>query len=285
MSFKRVGKEIKIGNKKTEVLLLPFLFFIIVFMLIDIKKKRLIFLASYILLACLFVYLIKPVYLFSIIIVLVPPTVLNFIWLKKSKTKIFIFSLLTTLLFAPPVEVVARMANAWDVQSILPRLLGIAPLENILFAFLNFFWVLSFYEYFVDRDKEEKISKNFKWIIALYLVLLVIVTLLFFLAPELVGLNYHTLSIIILLIPGALIFYKKPSLLYKTIIPTLFFAFVFFVYEIVSLFIGSWWWPGSYLFPLNLGGNIFPLDDVIIWYFLSTPVLIGGYEFFVDDNK
>jgi hypothetical protein len=282
---KRQRKELlKKGSFKTSFLIL-FLFVTIIFMMSKNKKQKLIFLISYILLACLFVYLIKPVYLLSIIIVLVPPAVLNFIWLKKSKTKIFIFSLLTTLLFAPPVEVIARMANAWDVQSILPRLLGIAPLENILFAFLNFFWVLSFYEYFIDQDKSEKISKNFKWIIFLYLALLLIVTFLFFFAPELVGLNYHTLSIIILLVPGAIIFYRKPILLKKTVIPTLFFAFVFFVYEIVSLFIGSWWWPGSYLFPLNLGGHIFPLDDVIIWYFLSTPVLIGGYEFFVDDNK
>lgn len=26
----------------------------------------------------------------------------------------------------------------------------------------------------------------------------------------------------------------------------------------------------------------FPIDDVIIWYFLSTPVLIGGYEYFAN---
>jgi hypothetical protein len=254
-------------------------------MILKSKKQKLIFLTIYVILACALIYFWRPVYLLSILIVLVPPAVINFLWLKHSRGKVFWFSLLTTLLFAPPVEVMARVANAWDVQSILPRILGIAPLENILFAFLNFFWVLSFYEYFVDRDKKEVLSKNFKWIVYLYLMLLISVGILFFFFPSVVGVNYHILAIIILIIPGSLIFFKRPDLLRKTITPTLFFAFVFCVYEIISLLIGSWWWPGDYLFPLTIFGHIFPLDDVIIWYFLSTPVLIGGYEFFVDDYK
>jgi hypothetical protein len=49
--------------------------------------------------------------------------------------------------------------------------------------------------------------------------------------------------------------------------------------------IGSWFWPGEYLLNLNIFGLKMPLDDIIIWYFLSTPVLIAGYEYFVNDNK
>ncbi len=249
------------------------------------KRKRLILLGAYVLVACAAVYVFKPIYLFSIIIVLAPPAVINFFWLEKSRAKILLFSILTTLLFAPPVELAARLTNAWDVQSVLPRLLGIAPLENILFAFLNFFWVLCFYEYFVDRDTEAKISKRLKIIVLGYCLLAAAVFAGFFIDKNLISLNYHTLSLIILLIPGIIIFSFKPHLLKKLWLTTLFFALVFFVYEVVSLLIGSWWWPGNYLLPVNMFGRIFPLDDVIIWYLLSTPVLIGGYEFFVDDGK
>jgi hypothetical protein len=249
------------------------------------KRQRLIFLFAYVVLACILVYFWRPVYLVSIILVLVPPAVLNFLWLKKSRFKILLFSILTTLLFAPPVEMAARLADAWDVQSILPRLFGIAPLENILFAFLNFFWVLAFYEYFVDRDLKRRISKRFRFIILGYILLFLSVFSIFFIAPNLLAVNYVLLALIILLIPGVIMFYFNPKLLKKTWLPTVFFALVFFIYEVVSLIVGSWWWPGEYILPINLVGNIFPLDDVIIWYFLSTPVLIGGYEFFVDDNK
>lgn len=249
------------------------------------KRQRLLFLTAYILLACLLVYFLKPVYLLSIIIVLVPPAVINFLWLKKSRFKILLFSVLTTILFAPPVELAARLADAWDVQSILPRLFGIAPLENILFAFLNFFWVLVFYEYFVDKDLRRKISRRLRLIVLGYLLLFLLVFTIFFIAPNLLAVNYALLAIIILIIPGIVMFWFNPKLLKKTWLPTIFFAFVFFVYEVVSLLIGSWWWPGEYLLPVSLLGRVFPLDDVIIWYLLSTPVLIAGYEFFVDDNK
>jgi hypothetical protein len=54
---------------------------------------------------------------------------------------------------------------------------------------------------------------------------------------------------------------------------------------VVSLKIGSWWWPGEYIKTFIIFGKVFPLDDIIIWYLLSTITLIGGYEFFADNSK
>jgi len=93
------------------------------------------------------------------------------------------------------------------------------------------------------------------------------------------------MAVPVLIVPSAIIFIENPGLLKKTVVPTVFFAAVFFIYEIVSLKIGSWWWPGTYLLTFQLDGKVFPLDDVLIWYCLSTPALIGGYEFFADDWK
>lgn len=252
--------------------------------MLNTKKLRLIGLFVYILLACLVVYFLEPVYLLSIIIVLVPPAIVNFLWLKKSRQKILIFSIVSTFLFAFAIELSSRLANTWDVQSTLPRVLGIIPLENMLFAFLNIFWVLSFYEYFVDRETKN-ISKKFKYLVMMFLVFSLIIFGAYIYNPEIIAMNYFTTAIIILIIPSIIIFGKNPSILKKTLLPTLFFAFVFFVYEIVSLKIGSWWWPGEYLKTFIVFGKVFPLDDIIIWYFLSTITLIGGYEFFADNSK
>ncbi|MDD5749499.1 MAG: hypothetical protein PHO91_01805 [Patescibacteria group bacterium] len=253
-----------------------------------IKKAQGALLLLYVFLACLLVYFIKPLYFYSILIVLLPPATINFIWLKNknSRRNILIFSLLSALFFAPPVELVSRLANVWDVQSIFYRPFGYIPLENMLFAFLNFFWVLSFYKYFIKRDenKNAKISPRFKYLLLLYGLLNILVYSFYFYDKNLVSFNYWLMAIIVLFIPFVLIFSWRPKLLKKTIIPTIFFALVFFVYEIVSLLIGSWWWPGDYLWPITIAGHIFPLDDVLIWYFLSTPVLIGAYEVFVDEG-
>jgi hypothetical protein len=252
------------------------------------KKKdkiKIVGLLGYVLLACLVVYLWRPVYLVSILIVLLPPSLVNFFWLKESRKKVLFFSAATTLLFALPVELSARLADAWDVQSVLPRIFGIAPLENLLFAFLNFFWVLSFYEYFIDKDRSSKISKWFVRLIFIYCIISLGVFTFYFVDRQLITLSYHELALIILLLPGVILFYFRPKLLKKVWLPTVFFALVFFVYEVVSLLVGSWWWPGDYLLSISILGHTFPLDDVIIWYILSTPVLIAGYEFFADDKK
>ncbi len=237
----------------------------------------------YVVLACAIVYIFKPLYIWSILIVLLPPSLANFFWLKGSRHRVFVFSVITVLIFAPPVEMIARLADAWDVQSTLPRLFGIAPLENMVFAFFNFFWALSFYEYFTAGDKAGKMGPRFRYLLLLYCCLFIGTFSLFFVNKNVIAANYAVLSLIILVIPALFIFYYRPHILKRVWLTTFFFAAVFFIYEVVSLMVGSWWWPGQYLFPVQLAGRTFPLDDVIIWYFLSTPVLIGGYEVFAKE--
>lgn len=250
------------------------------------QKYKIFYLLLYVFISCGVVLLIRPPYILSIGIVLLLPSLVNFLWLHHARARVFIFSLVSAVIFAPPVELAARLANAWDVQSVFPRMFGLVPLENMLFAFLNFLWALSFYEYFIDKDHiQQSVSKYFKFLIGLYVIFAGVIFSLYFYDPTTISLQYMVLAVIILFIPAVLIFWHKPLLIKKTLIPTLFFALVFFVYEIVSLLVGSWWWPGEYVFPITLLGHIFPIDDIIIWYFVSTPVLIGGYEFFIDDDK
>ncbi len=248
------------------------------------EKIKLMFLGGYILIASFLVFLIKPYYFFSLIIVMVPPALVNFFWLEISRKKVLVFSVITTAIFAPPIELASRLSDAWEVQSIFPRLFGEISVENMLFAFINFLWVLSFYEYFINRESNGLISKNFKYLVVLYLFFATVIFSLFHINPSLVTFTYFEVSLVILIIPCIVIFIAKPKMIKKVILPTIFFALVFFIYEVVSLAIGSWWWPGDYLFPLEFAGVIFPIDDVIFWYLLSTPALIGGYDLFMNEE-
>ncbi|MDD2697003.1 MAG: hypothetical protein PHE52_02505 [Candidatus Pacebacteria bacterium] len=249
------------------------------------KKKKIICLFLYVIFACVLIYFLKPYYFYSILLVLLPPALVNFLWLNRSRRKILLFSVISTLFFAPPIELAARLANAWDVQSIFPRPFDLIPLENMLFAFLNVFWVLSFYEYFVDRDTAGFVSKRLKYLLGIYCLAAVLIYSLYFYNHEVIALNYFQLAVPVLIIPSLIFFLTIPSLykIKKAVLPTAFFALIFFVYELVSLRIGSWWWPGEYFLSFSLAGKVFPLDDIIIWYLFSTPVLIGGYELFADD--
>ena len=237
-------------------------------------------LLAYVLAACLGVFWLRPTYLLSILVVLAPPALVNWSWLGPARRRVLVFSLVTVAFFAPPVELISRLADAWDVQSVLPRPFGVLPLENLIFAFLNFFWGLSFYEYFVAGDRRHGVSRRFRTLIGLYLLLDIVVFGVFSWDRRLAGVSYLWTGLLVLVAPAALIFWRRPELLRRVWLPTLFFAAVFFSYEYVSLCIGSWWWPGHYLMPTKLCGRVFPLDDVLVWYLLSTPALIAGYEFF-----
>jgi hypothetical protein len=247
------------------------------------KRLKIAILSLLVIIGLYLVWLIKPSYLLSIMIVLSPGAILNFFWLKNSKIKILIFSLTAALLFAPAVELMARLKNVWDVASIFPRPFNLIPYENMLFAFLNFFWGLSFYEYFSGDDKNQKINHRFKYLILLFVIFSTLIYGLYFISPQLIASNYFIIAIITIIIPEFLIFYFFPRLIKRIWLSTIFFALVFFSYEVLALYLNYWWWPGEYLITTKIFGYIFPLDDVIIWYFLSTPALIAGYKYFTSD--
>ncbi len=249
------------------------------------KNIKLFFLLVYVTLACLSIWILKLNYLFSLLIIFYVPAIINLYWLKRNRLKILWFSFLALIFFAPPVELISRASNAWAVQTMFPEFLGLIPLENMLFAFVNFFWVLSFYEYFIADDKPFKISHRFWYLLILYWLLNLIGFGWFFYSTDFKGLDYHLIALPILVIPLVFLFYKRKKLFLATIKPTIFFFFVLFLYEIIALRLSHWWWPGNYLLPINFFGHIFPIDDIIIWYLLSTPVLIGGYEYFYKGYK
>ncbi len=255
-------------------------------MIQNIKKPKLIFLfIIYVILTSILVWILKPIYFISLIIIIGIPTTLNFILLKHSKLKIILFSFLATLLFAPAIELMCRLANVWDVQTIFPRILEILPIENMIFAFFNFVWVLSFYEYFIDKNTKDKISNKLKYVVIMFSLLFVFTLVLFFYNSNIITLNYYEMAIIFLIIPAIILTFVEPKIIKKTVVPILFFSIIFFVYEFIAIQIGNWWWPAEYLLPINLFGHVFPIDDIIFWYILSTMTLILGYEFFVDDGK
>jgi len=255
----------------------------------DKKKRsnifRIIALLIYVVLSSVATLFLKLNYFFSLLLVIGIPSIVNFFWLKRSRKKVFVFSIISLFLFAIPVELTCRLTNTWDTQTIFPRLFGIIPIENLIFAFLNFLWVLSFYEYFIDKDTQSKIPSKFMILVSIYLVAFFIVMITYSINPLTVSFSYSTMALIVLIIPEFILFIFHPHVLKKIILPLLVFAFIFFIYEVSALQAGNWWWPGEYLYTIDMFGKKFPLDDVVFWYILSTPALIIGYETFEDDGK
>jgi len=223
------------------------------------------------------VLLLKPSYFANILIVYLPGMTYNYFLLKRSGPKILLFGL-CSLLFIVPVEILARLTNSWDVQSIFPRILGIAPIENVLYALVNIMYPLLFYEYFYDQDRNRKISPRWKVLVLGYIVLFAGTFTVFFTSAAALQLQYWMLGVIILIPIVILLFIYKRHILKRLLVPALVFGTMFALHELVSMYLGHWWWPGTYLLPIQILGFTYPLDDVIIWLLFSNMAVIAGYE-------
>ncbi len=241
------------------------------------KLKHFLVLIILFVIGILLVLLIQPTYIESIILVYFPSTIYTLGLLRKSKRKILLFAL-ASILFILPVELLARMTNSWDVSSIFPRLLGIAPLENIVYALVNLIYPLAFYEYFFDNDRNRNISSRWKILVTAYLILFISTFSLYFIAPDIIQFDYWMIGLAIFIPVFILLFTQKAHILKRLVIPAVFFALMFGIHEIVSMSLGHWWWPGSYLLPLEIFGHIYPVDDLVIWLLFSVIGVISGYE-------
>jgi len=74
-----------------------------------------------------------------------------------------------------------------------------------------------------------------------------------------------------------LVVYKR-HILKRLLVPAIVFGLMYFIHELVSMSLGHWWWPGQYLLTVNIGTNIYPIEDFIIWIVLSNIAVISGYE-------
>lgn len=241
------------------------------------KLKDLVILALLFILGIFIVLIFKPGYLANILIVYLPGMVYSLTRLKRSTKKILIFGIIS-ILFIVPVEILARLTDSWDVASDFPRVLDIAPLENMLYGVVNIIYPLAFYEYFFDNDRNRKISPRYKYLIGIYIVLFITTFIVYFIDPALLKFDYWVLGLLILSPIFILLLIYKSHIVKRLILPAVFFGLMYLVHEAVSMYLGHWWWPGSYLLPITISDHIYPLEDLIIWIVFSNVAVISGYE-------
>ena len=241
------------------------------------KLKHFLVLLGLYIAGVLLVLFLRPSYMLNLFIVYFPGMLYVFFLIKKSRKKILLFGLVS-ILFIIPVELLARVTDSWDVLSTLPRLFGLAPIENMFYALVNIMYPLAFYEYFYDGDRNREISKNWKILVALFLLLFAVVLAVFHIDPNMLLLDYWFIGLAILVPIFVLLLVFKRYILKRLLVVALVFGLMFGIHEIVSMYLGHWWWPGTYVLPLEIGGHIYPVEDFVIWLLFSNAAVISGYE-------
>jgi len=197
--------------------------------------------------------------------------------------------------FSIPLAIIADYLvvsdQLWFVpKTVFPfRILGITPLENIIFLFLMVFFVTMFYENFFDKKiKHSLIDKRMKFLVVTLLILSVLFFTLLYIRPELLLISYayFWIGLVIILIPIVLFLYHFPSFLLSYIKTTAYFFGLFFVFELVGLKLNQWTFPGTnFIGWVEIFGFRFPLEEVIFWFGLLAAVILSYYYFFDEGLK
>ena len=189
------------------------------------------------------------------------------------------------------LDYIAHINGQWLIfDSIIPyRFLGIVTIEVVLWAIFNAYYVLMFYEYFLDHNITNRLwNPHMKYVVAILFILLISFLIAFFNFPSVLKIPYFYLcfGIVLLLIPILLELIKYRNLISKFLYTGAYFFFVTFLYEVTALRLDWWDFPGEqFIGWMNIFGVSFPIEELIFWIMLLAMGILSWYEFFDDDNK
>lgn len=215
-----------------------------------------------------------------------------YLWFRESKNwkKILSASLVIGVLLGMAYNLVAEFTNAYATRyGLFPFNYvagGVTPFGDFIWGFLILFCSITFYEHFLDDERQVKFSKYSTFALGAGLVSFLLTESLLITAPESLHATYSYLLLGLLsILPLTALLFCKPTLIYKILWLTGFFFILNLVFEISALHLGQWNYPGQYIGLVEIMSVNFPIEEFIFWILLATPSLILCYEFLFDDGK
>lgn len=249
----------------------------------------------------LFSIMFKTGFLLSTVLFFGIPSIYLSLKNKKAIKKSFLFSALFSIPFTLILDYLISVDDGWQIiTTLFPiKLFGIVALEQFIWAFLWVFYIIMFYEYFLDKKEKKSILSLFKrnksvitpkmkvFSKFIYLVLLIFSFLAIFYPSILViSYSYVILGTILGVIPLTMFLLYFPNFLDRFLKMTVYFLLVAILVEYVGLQLNHWDFPGdNFLGKLLFFGHLIPFEEVFIYFILSTGGVLSYYEFFEDDLR
>lgn len=207
--------------------------------------------------------------------------------------KVFTISALMMLTLGVPFEYIVEINREYVVPvSVFGdfRILGYVTLDVLLWGLAWIYFAVIFYETSSNHGKHPRfIAPQFKNLVFVFGLFLVSFFGLYAISPDLVRIPYFyfIFGITAIAAPLIIILYRFPKLRRKFLFTSTYFAVVYFLHEITSVYLGQWFFPtdSRVLGHLNLGGVILAHEEWIFFILLSAPVIAAYYEYFDDDQK
>jgi len=239
--------------------------------------------------------LFRPIYLISIFLFYIAPAL--YLVLRYKNYSFELKDLVFTIVFATPfaivVDYIGTISGIWYAPSsiILPRFLGVIPLEDFLWMFAGTYLIIILYQAFFDRGKREVTDhKMWKFILP--------ATILMGVFFYLVNINYNiffwpgkytylVLCTIFFLLPAILFLANYPKFLKKILGVIVYFFYVTCLFEFTATYLKQWIFTGSYIIrPVSFFGfGSVALEELFFVGIVGPIAAVAFYEYFDDDLK
>lgn len=251
------------------------------------KKQELILISLWAIPAFFLAWFFSSNYIVSALFFYLPLAIFLSIRLRGHSYRVGLVSFLITLPSVMILDYFGHKDGSWFNPSLIGvRIFGQFPVEDFFWFFLFVYTVTGTYEYFFD---DGKVSSD-TWRMRNVLIYSFIVTFVFcitipvffsdFSVPYFYALACAILFISVPLV--GVIFFRKIK---KVFLLLPIFATSFFLYELVSVMRGHWFFPGDhFLAKTSFLGVTVPLEE-LLWVFLVAPAGVVIYELIADDRK
>ena len=253
-------------------------------------NKEIFFLLVYPIIATIISFIFHANFFFSVILFLALPSIYLSFKGEKYVPRLLIFSFFASIPLIIILDYIGQASGTWSFPpSIISyKLFSVVSLETILWAFFNVYYVVIFYEYFLDKHVTKKIwNPHMKYLIIFLLIIIIPFTLFLIYLPSSIHIPYFYLvfGLVIFIFPILWQLFYHPSVLSKIFKTGAYFFYLSLVYEFAAIKLGWWFFPGlEYIGWITIFSITFPLEELIFWVILFAMAVAAAFEF-LDNEK
>jgi len=212
------------------------------------------------------------------------------LWRKpKDIKKTVAASLIFGLLFGFILDFVAEFNHAWswpDVSGLVfsYKLLGLVPIDVMIWYVLWVFSIVVFYEHFIERNDPDRISPNYRRALYPALTAIAMLVLLFITNQEVFEIrNAYLVVGLGSLLPFLVFMLEDPTLFEKFWKVSLYFFLLYLSFEVTALKLNQWSFPGEYIGTVSLFEVTFPVEELVFWMLLSSTIVLSYYHHWIEE--
>jgi hypothetical protein len=235
----------------------------------------------------------KANYLISTILFLgIPSLYLTIKDVRAAKKAILFSVVLGTVLTLVLEYMMARSNELLIPKSVFGsfRILGYGTIDSIIWGILYLFYIVIYYEYFLNHHAEEHlVGPHFRVMVILLSFFIGVFAIIMITNPEMLKLKYFYAiwGLVLVLIPILLMLLRFPKLYAKFFKTAAYFWYFSFIYELTAISLHQWVFPQSTKFIgwVQFSGLQFPFEELFYFILLGSLAALTYFEFFDDEIK